>query len=394
MKKKLLLVSYLLSKIFLLLPVFKVIVFESRSDFCDNSKALFYKMIEYGVNDDYKIYWLVEDKNKHKDIKFSNVKFLQISSTSFISKVITDIRVQLVLSICKYYFFTHRNLSKTKFKKNQVFFNLTHATPLKNSTGLHNNVHKSTYTLTTSDFAGSLRLKTYASDCLTELQVLGFPRNDNLFLNLNSFKKIGINKQEYKKILVWMPTFRRHKNNKRNDSGTNKAIDIPLINELSDMKKLNEFLSENENLLIIKIHQAQNLDFIKKEDYSHIKILTNDDLLESKVEMYSLLAESDALVTDYSSVFLDYLLLNKPIAFTVDDIEDYSKNLGFLVDNILDFMPGQKITIINDLFNFVNNLNQNIDEYSKERIKINDIFNLYKDGNSSKRILQFLKLKK
>ena len=59
--------------------------------------------------------------------------------------------------------------------------------------------------------------------------------------------------------------------------------------------------------------------------------------------MYVLLRNADALITDYSSAYFDYMLLNRPIAFTVEDIEEYRKKRGFVFDNPFEYMPVRRL---------------------------------------------------
>ena len=318
--------------------------------------------------------------------------FVQITHKSPFLKVVYEIRRTILIIRCKYYFFTHRNFSRTTSKKGQVYFNLTHGTPLKDSTGRHNSIKKSAYLLTTSQFVGKLRVKTYKGG-ENKLQILGFPRNDLLFKSEDILRLFNIYRCDYQKIVMWMPTFRRHINSSTNDAGAKAdELDIPIIMNLKNWGGLNEFLIKNKVLLIVKPQPAQDLKFFKVESNSNIHIITNDDLFERNVELYSLLSESDALITDYSSVFMDYLLTNRPIAFTIDDLQKYQKNLGFLVDNPLEYMPGYKIENFKHMLSFIESLLNGEDDYTKQRYEIMRLFNFYQDNKSADRILKFLNL--
>src|SRR5699024_2389007 len=110
-----------------------------------------------------------------------------------------------------------------------------------------------------------------------------------------------------------------------------------IISNKNDVSELNNILFEEKILLIIKPHPEQNLKYFDDIFTEHIKVINNDDLLYNNVDLYALLSESDALLTDYSSVYIDYLLLNKPIGFTIDDINNYEKNLGFSVKDPLKY---------------------------------------------------------
>jgi CDP-glycerol glycerophosphotransferase (TagB/SpsB family) len=69
--------------------------------------------------------------------------------------------------------------------------------------------------------------------------------------------------------------------------------------------------------------------------------LTDADLVDAGVSLYALLGVSSGLVTDYSSVWVDYLLLDRPMAFLVPDRETYTRQL--LPADVLDWAPGELV---------------------------------------------------
>ena len=80
----------------------------------------------------------------------------------------------------------------------------------------------------------------------------------------------------------------------------------------------------------------------------------------------------------------------KPIGFTIDDFDSYGDKRGFVVDNPLDIMPGEKIETIEGLISFIEDIKDGNDKYYGERKKINDLANRYQDGNSTKRLVEYL----
>ena len=132
------------------------------------------------------------------------------------------------------------------------------------------------------------------------------------------------------------------------------------------------------------------MSLFKAKPLSNIIILDDKYLIDKNVELTEFYKITDALITDYSSVYVDYLLTQKPIGFTQDDFNEYK--LGFSMDNINDYMPGMKIINIEDLKKFIINLHDDIDEYKEERKRVNKIFNEFNDSNSSKRLAETLKL--
>ena len=111
-----------------------------------------------------------------------------------------------------------------------------------------------------------------------------------------------------------------------------------------------------------------------KEKHSNIKFMTQKALEKKGLSVYALLRNADALITDYSSAYFDYMLLNRPIAFTVEDIEEYRKKRGFVFDNPFEYMPGEKINSYEDLEKYVANVAEDNDVFA-ERERVNMIIN-------------------
>lgn len=274
--------------------------------------------------------------------------------------------------------------------KKQINVNLWHGSPLK-TVGLLNNKNMwyeyskvFNYTLCASDYFKDIMK--FAFEFKDEqAMIMGAPRNDYIFSKKDCIGLLDVNKDSYNKIILWMPTFRKSQKNNYIDSN----IDFPILND-DNIKKVNTFLFENRMLLIIKPHPFQEELSFLKANHSNINIYNNYDLEEKGVELYELLGQVDALITDYSSVYFDFLLTQKPIGFVLDDLEEYKEKRGFVVEEPLKLMPGEKIYNEQDFLGFFDNLANNKDEYKVERKKINDLANKYQDDKNCKRIFDFL----
>ena len=80
-------------------------------------------------------------------------------------------------------------------------------------------------------------------------------------------------------------------------------------------------------------------------------VLTGESVKKLNLDNTRLMKYTDALVSDYSSVAFQYLLLNRPIGFILSDLDSYK--LGFSVSNIDEFLVGHKIYTYNDFISFV-----------------------------------------
>lgn len=91
----------------------------------------------------------------------------------------------------------------------------------------------------------------------------------------------------------------------------------------------------------------------------------------------------DALISDYSSVYVDYLLLNRPVIFSCPDLEEYKRDRGFVVDDPSTLMPGAIIKTQDELICTLENIFKGKDEYKDLREEKMSFFHTYVDGNSS-----------
>lgn len=221
-----------------------------------------------------------------------------------------------------------------------------------------------------------------------QILCLGTPKVDALFMKSNALEENGIDANKFKKIIYFLPTFR----NSQRLGYTGYSHDLPLLDEKT-IEPIDEFLRDNNVCLIVKLHHTAQRDTplnIANGTYTNIFFLSNDDFNKADVHFYSALGKSDALITDYSSVYQDYLAIDKPIGFVIDDIEEYRKLRGFNFDDPLALMPGYKISGIDDFKKFVSDLINDIDLYHEQRQSINDLMNCYHGRENCKNLLDNL----
>ena len=74
-------------------------------------------------------------------------------------------------------------------------------------------------------------------------------------------------------------------------------------------------------------------------------------------------------------MFLDYYLLNRPVAFTINDYEEYKEKRGFVFDDVKSLMAGPTISNLDELLKFLLSVMKSKDEFYIERNKVNSIVN-------------------
>lgn len=348
------------------LSVFKiknVIVFESNADYSDNSRAFYEYLIENKYNNKYKIYWFVNNQKDFKDRECKNVKFLTMWKNGTKKSFLQWIKYFHIVKNAKYLISSNRQLHKLNNKT--ISININHGTPLKRVKDIGVVPKDIDMVLVGSDFCVNM-MSNQLNLPKDKFICVGNPRNDIIFKDSNTIEKVK-EYSDYDKIIVWLPTFRKAMGSERNDSTLNFPLGLPIIYSEEELLKLNEYLKRNNVLILFKLHPHQDTTLFKASSLSNIKILTDSYLIEKDIELTELFKISDALITDYSGVYYDYLLLDNIMGFTVDDFEDYKNKKGFVFDNIQDYMAGEKIKNIEDLYVFIDNVIKNNDLYKKER---------------------------
>ena len=210
-----------------------------------------------------------------------------------------------------------------------------------------------------------------------KIEVTGYPRNDiisnpNLYRKYLMFEQNIIHSLSTKKTILYAPTFRDTDRFER---------ETPI-----EWERLNNLLKKNDTTFLIKLHK-HDYSMIMKENYSHIRVLDNES------DMYPLFSKVDLLITDYSSIFFDFLLTDKPVLFYPYDIEDYLTMDRSMYDEYETVTPGHKAydfqgfyEKIELFFNEPNALKQSSLDYNV----IRKMYNKYNDSDSAKRTYQFI----
>ena len=354
-----------------------IIMFESVPAMGDNTFPVYEYLLGQGLNEKYKFIWAVDEPEKFEYIQVPNVSFVQQDTDEFRE---LKFKARAMVS-CNRFIFGNPYTD-------QISLFLTHGSPLKASP-TYSYMRRYNYVLCQSEW-----LKPYVAyendTPFDRLRVLGIPRNDALYHPDNALLKMSMD--QFSKVIVWLPTYRQHRTaiGMSNLIQSEMHMGIPVIQTPEEAAELNELLREKNILLVLKPHPSQDLSNLIDVELSNFRIVYNAELEEKDVQLYELLGASDALITDYSSVYYDYLLTGKPIGLTTDDFDAYNKGRGFVYRDPYDILKGQHIQTITHLADFVSDVASGKDSYEEERQRINDMVNTWQDDQSTQRVSDFL----
>lgn len=311
------------------------------------------------------------------NINKSSIKNLFIS----IFRVIRFFTVKAYHLATSHYVFLNDNfmpMAKLNFKQNAVITQLWHAEGAFKRFGLHidqpdeireleiEGNKKLTYVVCSSDQVANIYSEAFGVSRYKVLP-LGAPRVDCFFKNVNEERMRKDFDNLYpeckgKKLVLYAPTFR-----------DNRADDMRLLDSI-DIRGFNERFGDEYRLLVRLHPQVHNsvADLSGATDVGDFK----------KLDVLIRLA--DVMITDYSSICMDFALLEKPIYFYAFDLDKYATERAFYED-YESYVPGPVARDFQTLLNLINN---NVSRTYSKRMYDFKFYNFgTPDGNASKRVV-------
>lgn len=368
------------------IPTKEMVVFECESDMDDNPRAFYEYLLKRRWNRKHKIVWFVNDVNYCRtNYAKKNVIFINREKGDLKNRI----RMRYYCTVPKYYIFSHPYWFM-KRRKEQVVVTTGHGTPVKNTSVSDDPNKAKCYDwklVPTKDVVPWV----VKEGCPPEKAVIcGCPRLDELFHgDRQAIMSRLFGAGDYNKIIICMPTYK--KSVRKVDSVAVDKYSLDVLHSEEDYIALNTFLQDRGAHLIIKPHPLQILDGLSLEESSNIHYITNRILLEKHIIFYQLLGCCDGLITDLSSVIYDFLLLDRPIGLLTGNYDKYVR--GFMVDNVLDFLPGTEIRDLNELKGFLDECILGEDNNGDKRESVNKIVNKLPSGHYCEELYNLLFIK-
>lgn len=362
------------------------ILYESRDgkSLTDSPFAIFNYLLKQDIDKKYTHIWSIQSS---EEMTYFMARFKDLSNVLFVERNSEDYLKWLAKA--EYLINNATFQSFVTIKDEQTYINTWHGTPLKtmgfdipgNPSGARNVVRNffmadvliSPNEHTTNMFLDSYRLRHNYQGVILEG---GYPRMDGTFNNnhdtvIRTLHERGVTFDLSKKILLYTPTCK---------SGEVAYTEQELRQIISETSVLREIFGDTYNILI-KVHPFI-YDKAKKEEVLH------PYLIPDGIDTNALLALVDCLVTDYSSIFFDYLVTDKPIVFYCWDDDLYSNERGKYFD--YDELPGPVAFNLDELITILKDLPKKMEEthWNYERFK--RLYVPYEDGQVTQRYVDYL----
>ncbi len=355
----------------------------------DNPRAIFTQLLEDPTFEYCTHIWSIADMDMAKDnIKefegLENVKFVQRESEEYYRYLASS--KYLISNSTFGYFFVKR--------PEQVYINTWHGVPTKymgydhaverveNARGPARNFLGADFLVSANEFMTDVMYKqAYKLEGLFNGKILevGHPRSD-LLINADTnkvFKKLNnLGIKTDKKIILYAPTWKGNLYNQLEYD----------VNEFKEtVKQFSENINQDEYRIYLRVH------------YFLYKILAKDPelkdiLIPFTIDTNELLSVVDVLISDYSSIFFDFLVTGRPIVFYVPDLKEYESGRGLYVP--VSTLPGIVSSSLEEIATSLEAICENREEYCEfYRPQWEDMVNwcIYNDdGMSTKRLINIV----
>jgi CDP-glycerol glycerophosphotransferase (TagB/SpsB family) len=270
-------------------------------------------------------------------------------------------------------FYTHGALFNYSPPKRKLVVNLWHGMPIKKIwRGVPGSeLPLSTFLISTSRFFSKVLMR--ASGFGPErLLATGLPRND--FLTSVRPESVDIAARlrgQADRLIFFLPTYRNSARGFKTQDGTETHTILGL--SASDAEQLHSWLKLNRCKLIVKPHPMSINAGKKFADDSQWQMIDEDALFEEGLGLYELLAQADLLVTDVSSVYVDFLITERPQILYFPDMERYEKTRGLLVHPLKDYAPGPIAQNFSELLTALDLWASGDDSWRERRKQLRDL---------------------
>ncbi|GAB0213409.1 teichoic acid biosynthesis protein [Staphylococcus pseudintermedius] len=344
----------------------------------DSPYAIFLGLNAHETFSNYQHIWVVDHPDtlvfyQEKFKVFQNVSFVIKESNEYL-KALTESKFLINNATFPAYF--------TK-KPQQIYINTWHGTPLKHmGFDVKNNLKGSQNTMknflasdymispnahTTNIFKHAFKLDGLYSG---EILEIGYPRIDlTINTTANEAREYLAEHLNLKKnpIILYCPTWRGKNVNDPENS---------LLNVFEEIKLLNQKLPHQ---VLVKVHPFV---YSKAKEMPELKPYLVPDFLDTN----QLMPAVDLMITDYSSIFFDFLVTDKPIVFYVPDLDKYQNERGVYID--LCALPGPVADNIQDVITLVSNESYKDADVQGKYAKFKHNFVNYENGSVTERLIE------
>lgn len=289
----------------------------------------------------------------------------------------------------RHVFFTHQCYTM-KFPRNMVSVNVWHGMPIKKIGWLRpgGTGPRAKIELATSGFWVPI-----IQACMQpwgEVLVNGLPRCDR-FTALGHAAvraRLGGVAGSCAKLAVWLPTYRQ------TVLGSTERDGVDCRNEAQlpgfDPDRFDAWLAERNLVCVLKPHPLGPKPPLRTR--GNLRVMDDAALAAQGLTLYALLGGADALLTDVSSVYVDFLALDRSVIHAFADRREYADGRGFTFPWTEDYFAGPMVADMAGVERALDDLAAGRDTHAANRARLKKLFHADPEARAAPALLQKLGL--
>ena len=297
--------------------------------------ALFRYLLTQADLSEYVHVWVIDD---FQDNQYQMELYKEYENVKFISRQSVEYREYLATA--KYLI---NNVSFPGFftkREGQIYLDTWHGIPLKtlgfdipagkvSAGNTARNLLAADYLISPNPFMTQIYQQAFKMEGLYQGKILeeGQPRNDRFFhtdrkIIMDKLSKSGVKIDPSKKLILYAPTW---KGSKYSSPDTSLDAYFELIHTVEAN------IDTSKYQVLVKPHQIV---------YYHIKKNQGitGQFIPTTIDTNELLSAVDILISDYSSIYFDFLVSGRPVLFFIPDLDEYLGYRGLYFG--IDKLPG------------------------------------------------------
>jgi hypothetical protein len=279
---------------------------------------------------------------------------------------------------------THGLYAEPSRSRRKLFVNLWHGWGTK-QLEQHPRVARQSDLVAATSHAGAEAIAAAWGIRREQVQVTGLPRNDALLRAASRPRPRSLQRliPDDGPLVVWLPTYRQSLVGQIRTDGIDFGNDFQLPHcTPADVAAVAEALRAH---IVLKTHPMAAAHDLG--DRGRLSVWDNDALAATGLSLYELLGHADVLVTDYSSAWVDFLLVDRPIVFTMADRDEYARSRGVYASRTDEHeLPGP---VVDDVIGLRRGLIEALhggDPWASRRQKVTRIHHEWLDAGSGGRL--------
>lgn len=273
-------------------------------------------------------------------------------------------------------YFTHGLFGSFKPARGRIVVNLWHGMPIKRiGVSASRQITHASVTLSTAESYVPVLCQAWSMRP-SQVLVTGLPRNDVL---VEAARVHRANWDE--PVVAWLPTFRQSCRGEASTDGVDSGSPFQFADATPAVV---ERLFRDLNMSCwVKTHPMARS--ASPQQSTHLTILPQS----WNGSLYERLGGADILISDFSSVWIDFLLTERPLIFAISDLDDYEETRGTYMNDIPGLtLPGPVVTTMTELRDELARLRAGDDQFQDHRRAVRELLHKFSDSQNAHRVVE------